>query len=123
MSVYTPTSPKQPRGHDELKALDLVITVAPERALKCAEADLAWALDHIATLERKPKRTRGPCAFKQTDVERAIKAVKAAGASVGKVEVTKDKITVEVGKGEVDEGEQPENVLPLDAWRSRHAKG
>jgi hypothetical protein len=42
---------------------------------------------------------RGPCAFKQSDVTKAVKAVVAAGVNVARVEVDKDgRIVVIAGK-------------------------
>jgi hypothetical protein len=42
---------------------------------------------------------RGPCTFRQRDLTRLIKAAKAAGEQVCKVEIDKDgKIVVTIGK-------------------------
>ena len=69
-----PHTEKQPaRGHHHLVAKDAVIRLPPERALKCAEADLKWALSRVVTLERKP-RTRKP------SLATRVKAVRRAGA-------------------------------------------
>jgi hypothetical protein len=97
-------------GHDELHAEDAVIHVPAARYLKCVEADLNWAL---AELGRKSKRTRGPSTFTQAAVTRAVKGVQATGAPVGRVEVTKDKITVEVGKAE-DGDARDARVVAMD---------
>ena len=56
---------------------------------------------------------RGPSAFKQRDVVRALKATRAAGIEVVRLEIAKDgKIIVVVGKP--DEADDS----PLDQWRS-----
>ena len=48
---------------------------------------------------------RGPSSFKQSDVARAIRGVKAAGVEVAKVEIDKDgKIIVIIGKPETMAG-------------------
>jgi hypothetical protein len=45
--------------------------------------------------------SRAPCTFRQSDVVRAIKAVKAAGERVARVEVDSGgKIVIIVGRGE-----------------------
>lgn len=42
---------------------------------------------------------RGPCAFTQSDVTRAVKGAKAAGLPVARVQIGKDgSITIETGK-------------------------
>jgi hypothetical protein len=41
---------------------------------------------------------RGPCVWKQTDVQRAIKAVAATGQPVGGVRFDKDGFTVVIGE-------------------------
>jgi hypothetical protein len=75
------------------------------------------AEDAKAAVEAERKRNPG---FTQAAVTRAVKGVKATGAAVGKVEITKDKITVEIGtEAEI---EKTADVLPLDAWRARHAR-
>jgi hypothetical protein len=102
-----------------LVAEDAVVLVPPDRYLRGLEADFAYVAEE---LERRSKRKRGPAAFKQADVTRAVKGVQATGAPVGKVEVSKDKITVEVGKGEAEQP-QKDNLTPLEAWRrKRHAR-
>lgn len=48
---------------------------------------------------------RGPSAFKQGDIARAVKGVKAAGEEVAKVEIDKEgKIIVSVGKPDMTAG-------------------
>jgi hypothetical protein len=60
---------------------------------------------------------RGPRAFRQCDVERAIKAARAAGLEVARVEIHKDgKIVVIAGR--------PTDALErndLDKWLGEHA--
>lgn len=51
---------------------------------------------------------------KQADVERAVKGVKAAGVPVSKVEVSRDKITVEVGKADDDGMARDASVIAMD---------
>jgi hypothetical protein len=92
---HLPATEQAPRGHHPLKALDLVPGAKPNR-------------------ERKS-------GFTQAAVTRAVKGVKATGVEVGKVEITKDKITVEIGKAETEQPEQVAEITPLDAWRARHA--
>jgi hypothetical protein len=46
--------------------------------------------------------TRRPASVRQNEITRAIKAAKAAGEEVSKVEIDKDgKITVTIGKGTI----------------------
>jgi hypothetical protein len=62
---------------------------------------------------------RGPCAFRQCDVERAIKAARAAGLEVARVEIHKD------GKIIVITGKPPEAAAlgdDLDKWLAKHAR-
>lgn len=54
--------------------------------------------------------TRRPCTFRQTDVKRAVKAVRAAGVEVARVQVGKDGTIVvvpgkarEYGNGEASD--------------------
>jgi hypothetical protein len=48
---------------------------------------------------------RGPSTFKQSDIARAVKGVKAAGEEVAKVEIDKEgKIIVSVGKPDMTAG-------------------
>lgn len=48
---------------------------------------------------------RGPSSFKQSDIVRAVRGVKAAGVEVAKVEIDKDgKIIVIIGKPEITAG-------------------
>jgi hypothetical protein len=45
--------------------------------------------------------SRGPCTFRQSDLTRAINAVKAAGESVARIEVdSAGKIVIVTGKGD-----------------------
>ena len=43
----------------------------------------------------------GPCAFKEADVTRAIKAARKAGLEVARVEVENGKIVIVAGKPEI----------------------
>jgi hypothetical protein len=61
------------RGHDVLHAPDAIVRVPPDEFLRCVMADLAHAERKLA--ERRP---RGPSSFTQAEVERVLKAVKAA---------------------------------------------
>ncbi len=55
--------------------------------------------------------TRRPCTFKQQDVTRALKATKAAGIDVQRIEIDKDgKIVVVAGKPDAP-GDAKEIVL------------
>jgi hypothetical protein len=56
---------------------------------------------------------RGPCAFKQRDVVRALKAIRAAGIENARLEITKDGLLI-VMSGKPDEADDS----PLDQWRS-----
>jgi hypothetical protein len=80
--------------HHELKALDLVVGEVERKA--AVEA------------ERKRK-------FTQTDVTHAVKGVQVTGALVSKVEVTREKITVETGKAEAGPQQQEAELTPLEA--------
>jgi len=52
---------------------------------------------------------RGPCAFKQRDVTRAVKATLAAGVPVARVEISKDGTIIVVTEKTPDEprGDEP----------------
>lgn len=56
-------------------------------------------------------------AFRASDITRAIKAAKAAGMAVGRVEIDRD------GKIVIVEGEPAKlaNVSPLEAWRAEQS--
>jgi hypothetical protein len=58
-----------------------------------------------------PERKRG---FSQSAVERAVKGVKATGAEIGKVEITNDKITVEIGGKADDDGARDASLVAMD---------
>jgi len=61
---------------------------------------------------------RPPAAFRQTDVTRAVRAVRAAGLPVSGV-----KIDVRTGAIEVVTGnDQGQDFAPLDAWMAKHAR-
>ncbi len=71
------------------------------------------AIPHGCRAKRQP---RGPNAFKQHDVTRAIKAAKAAGVDVAGVEIDKDgKIHVIVGKPRLSQDDVAANAY--DEWR------
>jgi hypothetical protein len=60
---------------------------------------------------------RGRCAFKQSDLVRAVKAVRKAGVEVARVEIDNGKIVVIAGK--------PTDALgrnELDKWLAEHAR-
>ena len=60
---------------------------------------------------------RRPAAFRQSDLQRALKAAKAAGLQVGRVEVEPTgKITIYIG----DCATVPE--APLDQWMASRAR-
>ena len=61
--------------------------------------------------------SRRPLAFRQSDVMRAVKAVRAAGMTVARIEVDNGKIVVVVGEpGKV------ESQTPLDQWMADRAR-
>jgi hypothetical protein len=59
---------------------------------------------------------RAPCTFRQADVTRAVKAVRAAGVGIARVEIDKSGKIVIVAGGTKAELSEP---APLDAWRER----
>ena len=62
--------------------------------------------------------SRGPATFRQSDLTRAIKAAKAAGIEVVRIEVDKDgKIAIITGRG----GDTAQ-ANDLDAWMSKRAR-
>jgi hypothetical protein len=93
-------------GHDELRAEDAVIHVPPDRYLKCIEADLACAEKRLAERKR-----RGPSPFTKSQVTTAIEGVQATGVQIAKVEVTREKITVETSEPEgAAKGRGPQDI-------------
>ncbi len=58
---------------------------------------------------------RGPVAFKQADVARAVKGVKAAGVSVGRVEIAPDGRIIICAEA----APPPEPETAFDTWRAR----
>jgi len=60
---------------------------------------------------------RGPCSFKQRDAVRALKAARAAGYEVARLEIAKDgTIILVTGKSEAQES------APLDRWMAENAR-
>jgi hypothetical protein len=60
---------------------------------------------------------RGPCSFKQRDAVRALRATRAAGYEVARVEIAKDgTIILVIGKSEAQES------APLDRWMAENAR-
>ena len=62
--------------------------------------------------------SRGPQSFKSGDVTKAIKAMVAAGVSVGRVEISPDGRIVLIA---ATPGQ--EQSSPLDQWRAKHGQG
>ena len=61
--------------------------------------------------------TRRPSTFRQSDVERAVKAARSAGLDVGVVEVAPDgTIRVMVG---ATPGESQSATTPFDEWKAK----
>lgn len=58
---------------------------------------------------------RGPVAFKQADVARAVKGVKSAGVSVGRVEIAPDGRIIVCAEA----APAPEPETAFDTWRAR----
>ena len=63
--------------------------------------------------------TRRASTFRQSDVERAVKAARAAGLDVGSVEVAPDG-TIRVVTATANENEQPGGGSPFDQWKAKH---
>jgi copper chaperone CopZ len=63
--------------------------------------------------------SRSPTSFRQNDVTRALKGVRAAGHEPKAVKITPESITVEIGSAEI---EQDDKIAPLEHWRRRHAR-
>lgn len=60
---------------------------------------------------------RAPCKFRQSDVARAVKAVRAAGVAVARVEIDRDgKIVVVAG-----DPATVQDRAPFDTWKATHA--
>jgi hypothetical protein len=75
-------------------------------------------LANIACPARRVRKPRGPNVFRQRDLTRAVRAVKAAGLDVARVEVDKDgKIVVILGK---PQSLAPEPVSDVDRWLAEH---
>jgi hypothetical protein len=60
---------------------------------------------------------RGPCTFKHRDVVRALKATRAAGEKVARVEITKDGTIIMI-TGKPASQDDP---APLDRWLAENA--
>jgi hypothetical protein len=64
---------------------------------------------------------RKPCAFRQSDVTRAVRAAEAAGQKVARIEIDKDgKIVIVIGPAE-QQGNDLDSELA--AFEARHGKG
>ncbi len=64
--------------------------------------------------------SRRPATFRQSDLTRAVKAVKAAGVDDARIEFHNDnngKVVVIIGRGAGDKGQASD----LDAWMEKHA--
>lgn len=59
--------------------------------------------------------SRGPVSFRQADVARAVKGVKAAGVSIGRIEIAPDGRIIVCAEA----APAPEPETALDAWRAR----
>jgi predicted membrane GTPase involved in stress response len=68
---------------------------------------------------------RGPCLFKQRDVTRVTKAVRAAGLGVARVEIAKDGAIVVVPGMPEGQVAAPSDDLDreLAEFKARHGKG
>jgi hypothetical protein len=78
------------------------------------------SLRQTAVLEGK-SRTRRAFAFKQADITRALRATKAAGCLVGRVEIEpegKIVIVTDAGAAAIDELDHE-----LAEWEARHGEG
>lgn len=58
---------------------------------------------------------RGPNLFRQTDITRALKGVRAAGVAVGRVEISREGRIVVFAPGT-----EPAHENDLDKWLQRH---
>jgi hypothetical protein len=64
--------------------------------------------------------SRGPSAFRQRDLTRAVKAVEDAGVGVARVEIERGKIVIIPGKpGEVNGDASDVNPFEIEAERLR----
>jgi hypothetical protein len=63
---------------------------------------------------------RPPSAFRQQDVTRAIRAAKAAGVEIQRIEIASDGRIVIIAAAEA---ERRQISTPLDAWMAKHGSG
>jgi hypothetical protein len=66
------------------------------------------------------RKARGRCAFRQRDVTAAVRAVKAAGCEVGRVEIEGGKIIVIAGK---PDGPADELDTELQEFEAQNGQG
>ena len=97
--------PEHQGNHVALVALDLVAD-GPEIGTPSLFVNVARSLF--------PKRRKRKPGFTQAAVTRAVEGVKSTGAEIGKVEVTRDKITVEIGGKADDDGARDASLVAMD---------
>ncbi len=69
----------------------------------------------------EPKAPRGRSRFRESDVKRAIKAAKAAGVEVGRIEIAPDGRIVVTALDKSVEGAKNDQTNELDDWLKRRA--
>jgi hypothetical protein len=67
--------------------------------------------------------SRGPCAFKQSDVARALRGFAKAGIEVGHVEIAKDGRIIIVPRSALQEVPQDDLDRELLEFEARHGEG